>query len=598
MKQKEVKIAILDSGVNCTHEKFVNKKIKGKTIVIDEKEDLHLSEAFDDEIGHGTAVYDIISSLAPQVDITNFKILSRDLTIKTSAFIKILQYIMDSNIYDIINISITTPEYSDEMKQVCDEIIKRGTVIVSAFDNYGGISYPAAFESVIGVDISNDVINMNQYEYVEGSVVNVRGYAGPYRVAWTTPSYILVKGSSYACAYISSQIANYICSGNKNPRELLNEYSCKQFSFRRIEWPSMPFQLNNAILFPFNKEIHALVRFSDFLDFRIQAVCDYKYSGFVGASTASILGDVHENYIIQDVFKADFASADTIVIGHIAKYMSLVDREKFEQVIQLAVKHDLNIYSFDDLDMLNIKACKGYGKLFVPKVGRENVARNFGKLYEYSQPIVCVVGTSSKQGKFSLQLILRNKLLDYGYDVGQIGTEPSSLLFGMDYVFPTGYRNFLAIDNWDVGTCVNEMVSLLCEERKDIILTGLQSGILPYNKQNINFYPFIQQAYLQTVNPDAIVLCINPDDDSDHIEDCIKYCESVTEGAVMAIVCFPMELKTNWRGMLGALDVLKKERYQEIKESLALRFKIPVYLLGESEDMDFLVNDIIEFFSE
>ena len=37
-----------------------------------------------------------------------------------------------------------------------------------------------------------------------------------------------------------------------------------------------------------------------------------------------------------------------------------------------------------------------------------------------NKPTVCVVGTSSSQGKFTLQLKIREKLLGIGYKVGQI----------------------------------------------------------------------------------------------------------------------------------------------------------------------------------
>lgn len=51
-------------------------------------------------------------------------------------------------------------------------------------------------------------------------------------------------------------------------------------------------------------------------------------------------------------------------------------------------------------------------------------------LYRISTPVLAVCGTSSKQGKFTLQLELRKRFCEMGYKVGQIGTEPNSLLLG------------------------------------------------------------------------------------------------------------------------------------------------------------------------
>ena len=44
---------------------------------------------------------------------------------------------------------------------------EKGIIIVSAFDNSGIISYPAALASVIGIDVKN---NMFEYEFVKNTV--------------------------------------------------------------------------------------------------------------------------------------------------------------------------------------------------------------------------------------------------------------------------------------------------------------------------------------------------------------------------------------------------------------------------------------------
>lgn len=80
-----------------------------------------------------------------------------------------------------------------------------------------------------------------------------------------------------------------------------------------------------------------------------------------------------------------------------------------------------------ELRVLKDSACKVY----FPKIANQIFPRNqFGKLYLVNKPVICVAGTSSSQGKFSLQLSLREKFISAGYRIGQLGTEPTSLLFG------------------------------------------------------------------------------------------------------------------------------------------------------------------------
>lgn len=96
-----------------------------------------------------------------------------------------------------------------------------------------------------------------------------------------------------------------------------------------------------------------------------------------------------------------------------------------------------------------------------------------GKLYRISKPILCEVGTSSKQGKFSLQLAISEQLVKFSYNIGQLGAEPSSLLFGMDECFHFGYSSDcnLPIDN------IVSYVNQISQKDSDIIISGCQSEI-------------------------------------------------------------------------------------------------------------------------
>ena len=85
-----------------------------------------------------------------------------------------------------------------------------------------------------------------------------------------------------------------------------------------------------------------------------------------------------------------------------------------------------------------------------------------------------ISGTGSQQGKFSLQLKLRNKFIQGGYKVGQLGTEPSSLLFGIDEVFPSGYGSVVNLSEEEIISRVNSQMHSIEEKNPDIILVGTQ----------------------------------------------------------------------------------------------------------------------------
>lgn len=82
-----------------------------------------------------------------------------------------------------------------------------------------------------------------------------------------------------------------------------------------------------------------------------------------------------------------------------------------------------------------------------------------------------------------------------GYKVGQIGTEPNSLLFGMDYIFPMGYNGTVHLTGEEsiqyLNSCLNNL------EDRDIILVGSQSGTLNYDVCNLSQYCLLQHAFIR-----------------------------------------------------------------------------------------------------
>ena len=160
-------------------------------------------------------------------------------------------------------------------------------------------------------------------------------------------------------------------------------------------------------------------------------------------------------------------------------------------MIQQAIAKGKNIYAFDENP-----DCNG-SNIFYPIINKQSLPPDrFGMLYRISKPVVGILGTSSRQGKFTLQLKLRELLLERGYSIGQIGTEPSALLYGMDYVFPMGYNSSVYIQGFDVIRYTNYIINILCQKNIDLILIGSQSGTVPFDTGNIIQYNIPQYDFL------------------------------------------------------------------------------------------------------
>lgn len=221
----------------------------------------------------------------------------------------------------------------------------------------------------------------------------------------------------------------------------------------------------------------------------------------------------------------------------------------------------------------------------------------FGMLYRISKPVVGILGTSSRQGKFTLQLKLRELLLERGYSIGQIGTEPSALLYGMDYVFPMGYNSSVYIQGFDVIRYTNYIINILCQKNIDLILIGSQSGTVPFDTGNIIQYNIPQYDFLAGTLPDIVILCINPFDDINHIARTIKFIESSVDCKVLSLVVFPMTIRDDWSAVFGGKKILNDNEFNNIKEELSQFFNVSIYNLGNVNHINELLDEIINYLS-
>ena len=273
-------------------------------------------------------------------------------------------------------------------------------------------------------------------------------------------------------------------------------------------------------------------------------------------------------------------------------------------VILKAIKYGKNIVSFDNLDYyyMNDKIVSDYisqGKIYCPKINSLDIPHNQrGKLYDISTPIIGVFGTGSKQGKFTLQMELRDRFIKNGYKVGQIGTEPSSILFGMDKVYPMGYNSSVEITRFDSVQLINKYLHEISMKGTDIIIGGSQSNCVPIALSNEEYIPLKQLDFIVGLNPDVVILLVNGHDEYEYIKRTIDFIQSFTFAKVLAVVIFPLKLKNGWSGVNGVYEIVSNEEIKKLNAYIQELYGINVFELNDSKQIDEIYNIIIEYFSE
>ena len=153
---RKSKIVVIDSGIK-RYPEFPSDKIDGCNIVRGPEGEFKISEEYEDPVGHGTAVVDLLLKKVQYIEsIFCVKIFEDAGEIEMDMLIEALRYVyrsVDCNMI-VIASGITFCERCGELSEIIDRLYHKGVCILSAFDNEGSISFPAVLDSVIGVAIT------------------------------------------------------------------------------------------------------------------------------------------------------------------------------------------------------------------------------------------------------------------------------------------------------------------------------------------------------------------------------------------------------------------------------------------------------------
>ena len=619
----QIRIAIVDSGIDASHS-GVGDVAGGVQIQIGEKGEVMFSDDYYDCAGHGTACAGIIRKKAPDAMLYSVRIFDESLMADGRALIAAIQWCIDNEM-DMVNLSLGTTDvtFKKSLQKVCRKAVDAGVILVAAESNDGGESYPAVFPEVIGVT-GGAIYEQDGFYYRKGQRIECVARGDEQRVCWLNGKHIMTGGNSFAAPHITGIIARLleqhpICSV-EDIRLLLQEKALRELSQDRNRSKSdrqthrKDFQedyawIKKAVLYPYNKEMHSLVRYRDLLAFEIVGIADPIGKGMVGKDAGKVIGGSQVNLRISPNIRRAMADADTLILGYVDQLARIRKRDLLREYVQLALDAGCNVFSFQALDptvygdLYELADKKGL-RLAYPHVYREEIAQaiqNFNALPPVDVPVLSVMGTSSQQGKFTLQLALRRKLIQKGYKVGQVGTEHHSRLFGMDVAFPMGYASPLKLPFQHYIPYLDYKIREICQRTQpDIILTGSQSGTIPYHVQEHSTHCLSSLAFLLGVKPDVCILVVNSIDAEEYIRDTIDGIRAVCKAPTILLAMGDREKHIRMaygRSMITPKKMAQSQIDQHLKK-LEDKFCVPSIEILSETGQQRLVETVIQYFSK
>ncbi|WP_148552109.1 S8 family serine peptidase [Paraclostridium bifermentans] len=280
----KIKVAILDTGIDKTHEYLKDNIIGGISFEPDDKYIL-ISDDYEDDNGHGTACASIIKKEFKDVEIFAIKVLNNDGKSSIQILEEALKYLLDKDI-KIINLSLSVIESEgvEDLKIICDKLTLQGKIIVCSLANGYEESFPAIFENVIGVKgfILEDE---NSFWYNKNKNIQCIMDNNPYMNCYINNSYRLFgKCNSQASAKLTGKVAKFLFEyGDMTFYEISNKL---ELLCRKSDWCNK--DLIKSKRFPNFKDISFLDEYNILneiskilVNFLGVKSCDlYKYSLF------------------------------------------------------------------------------------------------------------------------------------------------------------------------------------------------------------------------------------------------------------------------------------------------------------------------------
>ena len=235
----EVRIAVIDTGINRDHIDFASSKIEtGYNFITD-------STDTNDAYRHGTMVASLIcaaandsvgvAGIAPKATVVPLVALTKingENKGTTSTLIKAIRAASEQYNCKIITTSLGVTSDTPEMKAAIDYALSNGIIVIAAAGNSGNdsdtsvasaLSYPASYEGVISVGATDSNYNRASYSQ-RNTAVDVVAFGGNLTMPSNTSTnrYVSLKGTSFSTPVIAGITALFI---SVHPDILPEEYS-------------------------------------------------------------------------------------------------------------------------------------------------------------------------------------------------------------------------------------------------------------------------------------------------------------------------------------------------------------------------------------
>ena len=203
-----VRVGVVDSGIDTEHPELAGK-IKASYQAVNEGGQIVFKESTSgDQAGHGTACAGIISSVAPDVEITSIKVLGPTGSGTGEMFLMGVDFAIKQKL-QVVNLSLGTTkrDFWMPMRELLDKAYRERVMLVAAANNLPQLSSPSIFSSSLVSVVKHAEADPFNFGFQYGEVIELVAPGVQVETTWPGGGRRQMTGNSFAAPYVTGIIA-------------------------------------------------------------------------------------------------------------------------------------------------------------------------------------------------------------------------------------------------------------------------------------------------------------------------------------------------------------------------------------------------------
>ncbi|HEX5703923.1 MAG TPA: S8 family serine peptidase [Pyrinomonadaceae bacterium] len=203
-----VRVGVVDSGIDTEHPELAGKIKASYQAVNDGGQIVFKESTSGDQAGHGTACAGIISSVAPDVEITSIKVLGPTGSGTGEMFLMGVDFAIKQKL-QVVNLSLGTTkrDFWMPMRELLDKAYRERVMLVAAANNLPQLSSPSIFSSSLVSVVKRAGGDPFNFGFQYGEVIELVAPGVQVETTWPGGGRRQMTGNSFAAPYVTGVIA-------------------------------------------------------------------------------------------------------------------------------------------------------------------------------------------------------------------------------------------------------------------------------------------------------------------------------------------------------------------------------------------------------